>query len=1130
MSASPVYIVVNVGQERAESHPRTKLLREAGYHVIEAATNEEAFRIASEEGPALLLLNEESHERFRLLADSAPALMWMNGPDGCEFVNREYLAFLGVTDTDVRGYDWVQFVHPADRKRYVTAYLEAVTQRRLFEATFRFRRHDGEYRWMHSIGTPRFGVKGEYLGYVGSTVDITNLSSVEPASMQAKAIEPRRVEGHTSHETSWLNRKTVKEYGIAVLLTLLALVGRFALDPILEDRLPYITFFMAVAVTSWYGGWGASVAAVVLGGLASNWFFMSPRHSFGLDSTMQQVGYATYFIVSLTIVAFGQAARRAKHRGEIVMDGLRREIRERILAEEQLASAKRRTEAILESVGEAIFGLNLEGLSTFINPAGAEMFGYRVEDLLGKNTHEILHHSYPDGRVYPVCECPIYASLNDGKMHRADDEVFWHKDGRPLVVSYTSTPVWRGERLTGAVVVLRDITERKRAEANLRESEARLRLAHQVARMGTFEWDIHEGVNVWTPELEAMYGLAPGEFERTQTAWENLVHPDDRAGALRLVEKAFETGAPTQGEWRVTWPDGSLHWLAGRWQVFKDDLGKPLRMVGVNLDITDRKEAEQALRRSEQQLELVSNSVPALIFYLDLDRRYRACNDAFTAWFGLTREQIIGLHVRELVGEEAWDVIRPRLDQAYAGETIEYEAEAPYRSGIRWIHAVYTPHRDTDGTVLGLVVLVTDITRSKQIEQALRDSEARLRAFAGRLEHLVTERTDELMQSQTRLRALATELNLAEQRERRRLATELHDHLQQTLVFGKLKLGQGKRLAQTMPACADVLKQVDNVFSDALQYTRSLVADLSPPVLRDHGLSAGLKWLGDYMHKHDMTVTVTVPEQEELALPEDQAVLLFQSVRELLINSSKYAGTGQATVTVEQHDEQLRIVVRDEGAGFEPVSAPATATHKGGLSSKFGLFSIRERMKALGGTFEIESASGRGTTATLVLPLRSPAESKVLTCESEYQEGPHMAPSTQHVLNTVGQSVKTRVLLVDDHAMVRQGLRSVLECYADVEVVGEACNGEEAVASAERLRPAIVIMDINMPKMNGIEATARIKAQYPDITVIGLSVNVGGENQEAMLNAGAALLLTKEMAVEQLYGAIQEQMKQGAEA
>ena len=127
-----------------------------------------------------------------------------------------------------------------------------------------------------------------------------------------------------------------------------------------------------------------------------------------------------------------------------------------------------------------------------------------------------------------------------------------------------------------------------------------------------------------------------------------------------------------------------------------------------------------------------------------------------------------------------------------------------------------------------------------------------------------------------------------------------------------------------------------------------------------------------------------------------------------------------------------------------------------------------------------------------------------------------------------GEKTKTvGVLLVDDHAMVRQGLRTMLESYADVEVVGEACDGEEALVCTEQLNPAVVVMDINMPKMNGIEATARLKARYPDIDIIGLSVNAGEENQRAMKKAGATSLITKEAAVDQLYAAIQETASRG---
>jgi signal transduction histidine kinase len=262
-----------------------------------------------------------------------------------------------------------------------------------------------------------------------------------------------------------------------------------------------------------------------------------------------------------------------------------------------------------------------------------------------------------------------------------------------------------------------------------------------------------------------------------------------------------------------------------------------------------------------------------------------------------------------------------------------------------------------------------------QAAMALRESEARLRSLAEHLEHRVAQRTTELVQSQQSLRALTTELNLAEQRERTRLADELHDHLQQVLVLGKIKLGQGKQMARSSQT-AQVMLQVDDLLTEALNYSRTLVTELSPSVLRDRGLCAAFVWLAQYMKKHDLRVTVTVPEQDGLPLPEGHAVLLFQSVRELLINSAKHAGTGEAWLIIEWQGSALRIQVRDNGKGFQ-IAAAQTPKE---LSSKFGLFSIQERMHALGGSFTIQS-SHRGTTCVLMLPLNqgSPARTELPT-------------------------------------------------------------------------------------------------------------------------------------------------------
>jgi PAS domain S-box-containing protein len=188
----------------------------------------------------------------------------------------------------------------------------------------------------------------------------------------------------------------------------------------------------------------------------------------------------------------------------------------------------------------------------------------------------------------PTCNVSYRVMVSDGAVVwiTSNGHAFFDEHGRML-------------RLVGMVA---DVTEQKLAEEALRGSEERLRLAQQVARIGSFERNIRTGVNTWTPEMESMYGLKPGEFGQTRTAFENLIFPDDRARVIELVDRALKTGQPTNGEWRVIWPDGSIRWIAGRWQVLTDESGEPSRVVGVNIDVTDRKQAEEALSGMTRKL------------------------------------------------------------------------------------------------------------------------------------------------------------------------------------------------------------------------------------------------------------------------------------------------------------------------------------------------------------------------------------------------------------------------------------------------------------------------------------------------------------------------------------------------
>jgi CheY-like chemotaxis protein len=271
------------------------------------------------------------------------------------------------------------------------------------------------------------------------------------------------------------------------------------------------------------------------------------------------------------------------------------------------------------------------------------------------------------------------------------------------------------------------------------------------------------------------------------------------------------------------------------------------------------------------------------------------------------------------------------------------------------------------------------------------------------------------------------------------------------------------------------------------------------------------------MVRQELSVEVKQLVPDRVPLPEDQAVLLFQSVRELLINVRKHAGTHEAVMTVERWGDDLRITVRDEGEGGDLAGLNAL-DQPSAHSSKFGLFSIRERMLSIGGRLEIETAPGCGMTSRLILPLnaRLPEESS----GSDH-------PSDQYSYQRSVEEARVRVLLVDDHPLIRQGLRGLLDVHEDLFVVGEAGDGEEALSMTDKLRPDCVVMDVNMPRMDGIEATRRLKAAFAGTAVIGLSVNASREVEVAMRRAGVDAFLSKEAPIERIYRTILAAVRKG---
>ncbi|MFQ5653019.1 MAG: PAS domain S-box protein, partial [bacterium] len=294
------------------------------------------------------------------------------------------------------------------------------------------------------------------------------------------------------------------------------------------------------------------------------------------------------------------------------------DINDRKMTEFALRELQRKSDLILKSAGEGIYGLDLEGNTTFVNPSAAAILGWKPEELLGKPQHAVIHHTRPDGSPYPREECPIYAAFKDGLVHTVTDELFWRKDGTSLPVEYTSTPIRDDvNNLVGAVVIFRDITERKKAEKELRESRARFAGILDIAREAIISTDESGHIVIFNKGAEAIFNYSQDEMlgKSIDSLIPKKFHEVHRGHIAEFVSSNLTTHLIGQRK-EIFGRRKNGEVFPGEASISKLQLDGQLILTVILRDITKRKEAERALRDAIKEIEQLKDQLQAENVYL----------------------------------------------------------------------------------------------------------------------------------------------------------------------------------------------------------------------------------------------------------------------------------------------------------------------------------------------------------------------------------------------------------------------------------------------------------------------------------------------------------------------------------
>jgi PAS domain S-box-containing protein len=832
-------------------------------------------------------------------------------------------------------------------------------------------------------------------------------------------------------------RKSFRTYALGFAALVLAVLVRWALDPLMHDSLPLVTVFAAVAAAVWLGGYRLAIPVTLTGYVACHYLFIRPRFTLDFTSVENQVGFVAYLFTCSLIIVFGEVARVAQGR---------------------ITESREVFRVTLRSIGDAVITTDTAGGVTYINGVAESLTGWSREDALGQPLESVFRIVNEVTRQ-PV-ENPAMRALSHGVVvGLANHTVLLKKDGGECFIDDSAAPIRNEEgQVSGCVLIFRDVTVQRLVE---REKANQLHTAQLLASIVESSNDAIIGksldgiIQSWNVAAERLYGFTAEEAVGQHIS---LIIPPDRITEEERIIDSLRAGQRIdQYETERIRSNGQRIAVSLTISPIKDDAGNVIGASKIARDLTDRQRAE---RDRQNFVTLVENSTD-FIGMCDMDGVPFFVNRAGLEMVGLDDlEQARQTPLQEFFFPEDQDMIinefLPAVRERGNGE-VEVRFRHFKTGQSRWMVYKVLMLTNAASQPIGYATVSQDVTDRRRLEDDLR--------------------------------RLATDLSETDRRKNEFLATLAHElrsplaPMSNMLEVVKRANGDGETLKRAhdtierqldqMVRLVDDLLDLNRVTHDRLELRRSEV-ELSSVIQQAVEVARPL------IDAAGHNLTVDLPA-EPIYLNADRT-RLAQLFGNLLNNSCKYTRpNGKIALSAERSDDEVVVTVKDNGAGIPPdklesifdmfMQVDRTAERsQGGLG--IGLTLVKRLAEMHGGSIEAKSdGEGKGSSFIVRLPiLRTPAE---------------ISPADGDA--AAASSGKRRILIVDDNKDSADSLAMLLEITGNQTYM--AHDGVEAVAAIEKHRPEVVLLDIGLPRLDGHEVCRRVREQPwgKDIVVIALT-------------------------------------------